>query len=413
MNKKLLSVLLLLFFVFSSSCQQKKLVQGMSTDIVWTNPKPYGIIDNLVPLKQKGSDGQNFIMSMGSYPSFNDLPDKEVEKRINQIIKGYIDEEIERFWNEKQSLFDQEILGRNLYLGSYQILFVDSQLCSILFHRSGYRWTESKAMNIDLVEGKLIDTSGWFKQGYDYQKVMKAYCRKDLAKQYEKKYGQKSVVKIDLDYDLDFNITSKGLYVYFNLAFDNADGAWSVFVPFSVFGNNCLLQPSKSLYGYYDCPEGWNYREVGFLIKYPAVLDQKGKENNVTSSAKDESFNLVIQLPIKEATSVSMEIKSQTYYDSEIQPKPINTTNQETTMMIDGSLFEKSREITDQKNAQTNKSMREETFILRTIRDRLDRMEYTITITIQSLPFETEKEWQEQAYKTYFQINQVLSTLEL
>jgi hypothetical protein len=133
----------------------------------------------------------------------------------------------------------------------------------------------------------------------------------------------------------------------------------------------------------------------------------------VTSSAKDESFSLVIQLPIKEATSVSMEIKSQTYHDSEIQPKPINTTNQEQTMMIDGSLFEKSREITDQKNAQTNKSMREETFILRTIRDRLDRMEYTITITIQSLPFETEKEWQEQAYKTYFQINQVLSTLEL
>ena len=80
--------------------------------------------------------------------------------------------------------------------------------------------------------------------------------------------------------------------------------------------------------------------------------------------------------------------------------------------MIDGSLFEKSQEISDQKNAHTNQMAREEIIILRTIRDRLDLMEYTITINIRSLPFETEKEWQEQAYKAYFQINQVLSTFE-
>jgi len=441
MNRIIVCACLMLFILFSSSCQQKKIVhipvtpttlapekpmeklveiqpksiefkQGTSKDIVWTDPKPFGIKKNLIPFKQKGIDGQNFIMSSGSYPSFNGLSDKQLEQKINQIIKGYIEDEIEKFWREHFNEKVEEISGRNIYNEWYQIIYLDSRLCSILFFRYGYRWTESKVMNINLIQGRLIKTSEWFNPGYDYQKVMNEYCKKDLIDQCFKRNNFIPNMENRLYNNLDPAVSTKGFYLLFNAIFGGAEGDFSVTIPFSDFGENCLLKSGKSLYGYYDCPEGWSYRDDRFLIKYPAVLDNNSNETNVTSTTKDDGYSLVINLPLSDCSHATIEISSQSYYDPKIKPKPIDTKNKEKTTMIDDSLFEKNRVFVDQKNSQTNKTVREETFLFRTIRDRMDLIEYSIKISIKSLPFETEKIWQERAYKTYYQINQVLSTFE-
>lgn len=438
MNKTL-CIILSISLLFLTSCQKKQVVktpssvpfpekpiekleeippnnkdvkQGSSNDIVWVNPKPFGIKKNLIPFKGKGTDNNNFIFSLGSYPSFDGLPDKNVEKRVNQIIKGYIEGEFEKFWKEYINKKVEEISGRNIYNEWYQILYVDSRICSILFFRYGYRSTDTKAMNIDLTTGRIINLSEWFKKGYDYQKVMKEYCNRDLIDQCFKRNNFYPNMDNRLNYNLDPAVSTKGFYLLFNAIFGGAEGDFSVMIPFSNFGDNCLLKPSKSLYGYFECPEGWSYRDEKFLIKFPMVLDNNGIETNVTSTTKDDGYSLVINLPISDCFHGTIEISSQTYYDPKIKPKPIDTKNKEKTIMIDDVLFEKDRVFVDQKNSQTNKTTRDEILMFRTIRDRMDLIEYTITVSIKSLPFETEEEWQEKAYKTYYQINQVLSTFE-
>lgn len=375
-----------------------------SQSIQWQRPYPFGIRKNFIPTRNETKSNDEVAISYASYPSFHGLPDKVIEKKVNQIIKGYIDNELMEFWNSIG-------MGRNVYFSHYQILFVDEHICSILFHRYGYRWTESYVMNINLQEGKLLEPEDFFVKDYDYYPVMRDYCLKDLTEQRLSEGRDPTNMQGKLLYRFDFNVTANGFYAYFNEIFSHATGDYAVFIPFSIFGENCLLKPKKSLYGYFDCPEGWKYFDDNdFLIKYPALLDSDGFVMNMTYNDEDDNgSNFNLNLIVQNTGEISFKIQQKNDWNAE----PISKNDKDKLVNIDSVEFEETYQNSEMNDQATQKVMMEERYTYRTIITSIDKAVYWITITIQSLPLNDVTNWEDQKVKLYYYVNQILSTFEL
>ncbi|MDD4663539.1 MAG: hypothetical protein PHD83_02600 [Caldisericia bacterium] len=430
MRKKEVVAILLVFFVINLfSCKNSSInnkIPGISTikeeeriipsinDVVikekisqsiqWQSPYPFGIRKNFIPTRNETKSNDEVAISYASYPSFHGLPDKAIEKKVNQIIKGYIDNELKEFWNSIS-------MGRNVYFSHYQILFIDENICSILFHRYGYRWTESYIMNIHLQEGKLLKPEDFFVKGYDYYPIMRAYCLKDLTEQRLSEGRDLTNMEGKLLYKFDFNVTANGFYAYFNEIFSHATGDYAVYIPFSIFGENCLLKPKKSLYGYFDCPDGWKYfDENNFLIKYPTLLDADGFVMNMTyNDEDDDGSNFNLNLLVQNTGEISFKIQQKNGWNAE----PINKNDKEKLVNIDSVEFEKTQKSSETKDQVSQMITIKEDTTFRTILTKSERIEYNITISITSLPLKDQSVWEDQKEKLYYYVNQILSTFEL
>lgn len=430
MRKKEVVAILLVFFVINLfSCKNSSInnkIPGISTikeeeriipsinDVVikekisqsiqWQSPYPFGIRKNFIPTRNETKSNDEVAISYASYPSFHGLPDKVIEKKVNQIIKGYIDNELKEFWNSIS-------MGRNVYFSHYQILFIDENICSILFHRYGYRWTESYIMNIHLQEGKLLKPEDFFVKGYDYYPIMRAYCLKDLTEQRLSEGRDLTNMEGKLLYKFDFNVTANGFYAYFNEIFSHATGDYAVYIPFSIFGENCLLKPKKSLYGYFDCPDGWKYfDENNFLIKYPTLLDADGFVMNMTyNDEDDDGSNFNLNLLVQNTGEISFKIQQKNGWNAE----PINKNDKEKLVNIDSVEFEKTQKSSETKDQVSQMITIKEDTTFRTILTKSERIEYNITISITSLPLKDQSVWEDQKEKLYYYVNQILSTFEL
>ena len=379
-----------------------------SKSIVWTSPFPFGIKKNRIPTRNETKSNNQVAISSASYPSFHDLPDKKTEQKVNQLIKGYIDDELKEFWDKKNRSGD---FYTDIYIGTYQILSVDENICSIIFHRYGYRWTKSHVMNIDLQEGKFLKPEDFFMKGYDYYPVMRAYCLKDLTEQRLNEGRDPTNMEGKLLYRFDFNVTANGFYAYFNEIFSHATGDYAVFIPFSIFGDNCLLKAKKSLYGCFDCPDGWKYfNESNFLIKYPALLDADGLVMNMSymdEEHPDSTFTL--HVPVQDTGDISCRIQQKQGWNFE----PIKKKDQNKLIYIDSAECEETYQSSEKKDESTQMITMEERYTFRTMLTTIDKTEYLITITFQSLPLSDVPNWEAQKERLYFLANQILSTLEL
>lgn len=336
------------------------------------------------------------------------MPDKEAEKNVNQLIQGYIEDELKEFWDKKNRSGD---FYTNLYIGNYQILFVDESICSILFHRYGYRWTESHVMNIQLQKGKLLKPEDFFVKDYDYYPVMRAYCLKDLTEQRLSEGRDPTNMEGKLLYRFDFNVTANGFYAYFNEIFSHATGDYTVYIPFSIFGDNCLLKAKKSLYGCFDCPDGWKYfDESNFLIKYPALLDADGLVMNMSymdEEHPDSTFTL--HVPVQDTGDISFRIQQKRGWNFE----PIEKKDQNKLIYIDSAECEETYQSSEKKDESTQMITMEERYAFRTMLTTIDKTEYLITITFQSLPLSDVTNWEAQKERLYYIANQILSTFEM
>ncbi|MCE5223420.1 DUF4163 domain-containing protein, partial [bacterium] len=357
-----------------SSTNDVAVKEKTSQSIQWQSPYPFGIKKNRIPNRNETKSNDKVAISSASYPSFHGLPDKDAEKNVNQLIQGYIEDELKEFWNYKNMSGD---FYTNLYFGNYQILFVDESICSILFHRYGYRWTESHVMNINLQEGKLLEPKDFFVKDYDYYPVMRVYCLRDLTEQRLGEGRDPTNMEGKLSYRFDFNVTANGFYVYFNEIFSHATGDYAVYIPFSIFGENCLLKPKKSLYGYFDCPEGWKYfDESNFLIKYPALLDSEGLVMNMAyHDAREDGSTFVLHIPVQNAGDISIQIQQKQGWHFE----PVSKNGQKKTVNIDSAEFEETYQSSEMKDQATQKVTMEERYTFRTILTKMDKTEYWIT----------------------------------
>lgn len=406
--------------------------------IVWReeNTAPYIItwkeIKEEIPVKE------NLSFIRARYPEIQLIENKSSEKNLNQWIKELVDNEVKEYKKALQSN-DGYNCSHLSFGAKCEIMLLTPTICSILFDCSiaydkSNRFT--KVLNIDLKNNRKFQSSDFFKPNVNFKNLLMEYCRADLKKQYEEEYNEKMGEQFTMLRDdgcteetcSKFNILSDGFFLDFDIIFTRGCGRWTVKVPFSALGDNCLLKPVENVYGFFECPKGWKQiKKGGYRIKYPAILDENKNSKNIEIL---NDTDVQIDIPIIDAKilpsgkpsyfkNATMLIQ-QRYYDNLPEFKESDPEgNKDRKVFIDGVPFvtyssfhrvfdmdPSKRKIVDLHTFQevSTKSILSITFTI--------NYDYFSDWTEDGRPSESD-EWKENEKKIYGQINQVFSTLHL
>ncbi len=380
----------------------------IATSIAWNNPIPYGI-KTLQAEKIEGFGSQDFFNYRASYPCFQSLPNKEVQEKVNQLIQNYVNEEFTEFWSRVAIVSESPekyVIGINVYWGSYDIIFINQNYCSILFHRYGYRWTESYPMNINLKTGELIQNTDFFVEGYDFYPFMREYCLVDLAKQWEEQYGEYRYMEDRLEHPFNFCFSPTGIYAYFNEFFSHATGDFIVTIPYSVFQGNCVFQNPEAIYAKFNCQPGWNsIQGNGFFVKYPEMRSIDGEVVNTEFiPARGYPSEFTLTVPTEKYGTVVFHVKVEKVEEMESPPTPLETGE---FLQIDSKKFERKL-VENLPEDSSSQQMYSEKYAFQNCDEESCCQ---VSITLEGTA-ETMEEWISNKQHLYYLVNQILSSME-
>lgn len=410
-------------------------------EIFWRDDSLYTITNNKIE-EEINVEKENIEVHI-KYPTIRGVVNKNAEKNLNEWIKNFVDKELQDFKNFigtlKTEIYNQEPkLDSEFYCNSH-IMLLNQKICSISFdfykYAGGAHGSRSaKNLNIDLVDNKIMKPSDCFKFGTNYKKLLSDYCKKDLKCQYEEFYNTKISEQFtelieygaSAEYCDDFSIISDSFYLIFDDIFSDAEGRWTVRVPFKGLENVCLLKPFENSYGLFECPKGWNYyfSDLEYVIKYPILLDNQNNEINVE---KLNNNDVMINIPIKDSNTLPsgktsyfrnayILIQSRYYNNLQLYNEK-DSEKLENLVNIDGALFltdKYSRIRIFDKNQKNRKIV--DTWFFQEVKPS-SMLNITITINYDywddmEMPY-LKEEWNENNKKIYSQINKVFSTFRL
>ncbi|KAJ53916.1 hypothetical protein BD780_001364 [Clostridium tetanomorphum] len=201
-----------------------------------SNLNSVNIITNTI--KSKNSHSEIDI----KYPQVIDLKDKQLETKINTIIKNTVTD----FKNETEKIaenLEKDGLSTHPYIINvdYKIHYNKNNLLSITLSNYSYTGgahgtTDNVSFNIDTKTGEEASLKDMFSSNEDYKKIINKFIREEIEKNPEN-YFQDATAFKDILPDQPFYIEDNNIVVYFGLyeIAPYSSGIQEFKIPFSNF----------------------------------------------------------------------------------------------------------------------------------------------------------------------------------